>query len=214
MKPAWPADAVERRSVEELVPYARNARTHSAEQVEQIAASIREWGWTVPVLIDEDSGIIAGHGRVMAAQLLGLADIPVMIAAGWTKAQKRAYVLADNKLALNAAWDDGVLKFEIEELSIDGFDLALTGFSEHDIDLLNAPPDIDPEAEWQGMPEFNQPDNGAFQSLVVHFKDQDAVDTFARLIGQVITGRTKFAWFPLNERERSADKPVYVADAA
>src|SRR6187402_2647405 len=100
--PRWPADAVERRPVASLVPFARNARSHSDEQVAQIAASIREWGWTVPVLVDEVGTIIAGHGRVLAAQRLGLAEIPVMVAAGWSEAKRRAYVLADNKLALNA----------------------------------------------------------------------------------------------------------------
>lgn len=126
---SWPADDVQRRPVAELVPYARNARTHSPVQVDQIAASIREWGWTMPVLVDEDSGIIAGHGRVLAAQKLGLYDVPVMVARGWTAAQKRAYVLADNKLALNAGWDDETLKLELEDLNTDGFDLGLTGFS-------------------------------------------------------------------------------------
>ena len=87
----WPADKVERRPIDALIPYARNARTHSEEQVAQIAASIREWGWTVPVLVDETGGIIAGHGRVLAARKLGLAEVPVMVAAGWSEAQKRAY---------------------------------------------------------------------------------------------------------------------------
>ena len=82
---AWPADRVERRATASLVPYARNSRTHSAEQVDQIAASIREWGWTVPVLVDEDDGLIAGHARVMAAKQLGLAEIPVMVATGWSE---------------------------------------------------------------------------------------------------------------------------------
>jgi ParB-like chromosome segregation protein Spo0J len=112
----WPADQVERRSVSALVPYARNARTHSDEQVAQIAASIREWGWTVPVLIDEDGGLIAGHGRVLAARNLGLAEIPVMVATGWSEAQKRAYVLADNKLVLNAGWGHDV--YEDQHLDI------------------------------------------------------------------------------------------------
>lgn len=112
----------------ELVPYARNARTHSDEQVGQIAASIREWGWTVPVLVDEEGGIIAGHGRIMAAQRLGIADVPVMIATGWSEAQKRAYVLADNKLTINSAWDMDLLKIEMQEIDAMGFDLSLTGF--------------------------------------------------------------------------------------
>ena len=86
----WPADKVERRDVASLVPYARNARTHSPAQVAAIAASIREWGWTVPVLVDDAGGIIAGHGRILAAQKLGITEVPVMVAAGWTEAQKRA----------------------------------------------------------------------------------------------------------------------------
>jgi hypothetical protein len=107
----WPADKVERRHVAELVPYACNARTHSAEQVDQLVASIKEWGWTSPVLLDEDGGIIAGHGRVLTAKKLGL-DVPCMVAVGWTEAQRKAYVIADNKLALGADWDEAILKTE------------------------------------------------------------------------------------------------------
>src|SRR3954464_3463643 len=95
---AWPADKVERRPLGSLVPNARNARTHSDAQVAQIAASIEQWGWTVPVLIDEAGTIIAGHGRVLAAARLGLAEVPVITARGWSEAQKRAYLIADNKL--------------------------------------------------------------------------------------------------------------------
>ena len=112
----WPADKVERWPIERLIPYARNARTHSDEQVDQIAASIREWGWTNPVLVSEDGTIIAGHGRVLGARKLGLHEVPVMVATGWTKAQIRAYALADNKLALNAGWDEELLALEIAEL--------------------------------------------------------------------------------------------------
>jgi len=134
----WPADRVERRTVASLVPYARNARTHSDEQVAQLAASIREWGWTTPVLVDEASSIIAGHGRVLAARKLGLTDIPVMVAVGWSEAQRRAYVLADNKLTLNAGWDTELLKVELGELQGDGFDLGLTGFSGDELAALLA----------------------------------------------------------------------------
>ena len=134
--PSWPADRVERRAVSSLVPYAGNSRTHSAEQVHQIAASIREWGWTVPVLVDEAGGLIAGHARVMAAKQLGLAEVPVMVATGWSEAQKRAYVIADNKLALNAGWDDALLKVELTELQALDFDLAITGFSLDEIATL------------------------------------------------------------------------------
>ncbi|MGE0425424.1 MAG: site-specific DNA-methyltransferase [Reyranellaceae bacterium] len=135
----WPADRVERRPVASLVPYAHNARTHSDEQVAQIAASIREWGWTMPILVDETGMIIAGHGRLMAAQRLGLADVPVMVASGWSEAQKRAYVIADNKLTLNASWDLGVLAAELGELRDLEFDLGLIGFGDDELSALFAP---------------------------------------------------------------------------
>jgi hypothetical protein len=131
-----PAEKVEKWDIEKLIPYARNARTHSDEQVGQIAASIKEWGWTTPVLVDEDGGIIAGHGRTMAAKRLGLREVPVMVARGWSDAKKRAYVLADNKLALNAGWDDSMLALELKELGEIGFDLDLTGFSLDEIAAL------------------------------------------------------------------------------
>ena len=134
----WPADKVERRKVSDLVPYARNARTHSPEQVGQIAASIREWGWTTPVLIDESGGIIAGHGRVLAAQKLGIAEVPTMTATGWTEAQKKAYILADNKLAMNAGWDTDLLKIELSELQELDFDLPLIGFGDDELAALLA----------------------------------------------------------------------------
>lgn len=132
----WPADQVERRSVESLIPYARNARTHSDAQVAQIAASINEWGWTTPVLVDEDDQIIAGHGRIMAARKLGITDVPVMVARGWTEAQRRAYVLADNKLALNSGWDEEMLKVELQEIGELNFGLEAIGFGVGEIAAL------------------------------------------------------------------------------
>ena len=124
----WPADAVERWPLARLVPYARNARTHTPEQVKQIAASMREWGWTIPVLADEQGGIIAGHVRAMAAELNQYTEAPVMIARGWWEAKKRAYVLADNKLALNAGWNEELLGVELLELRDAGFDMPTIGF--------------------------------------------------------------------------------------
>lgn len=140
MKTLWPADQVERRAVDSLIPYARNARTHSPEQVGQIAASIKEFGFTVPVLVGEDGTIIAGHGRILAAQKLGITDVPVMVARGWTEAQRRAYVLADNKLALNAGWDNDLLKVELGDLQGLDFDLGLIGFSDLELGTILADP--------------------------------------------------------------------------
>ena len=132
----WPADKVERRKVSDLLPYARNSRTHSDAQVAQIAASIREWGWTMPILVDEAGNVIAGHGRIMAAQKLGIQDVPCMTASGWSEAKRRAYVIADNKLALNAGWDNEMLAVEFSDLKEMGFDLELTGFEAAEIDAL------------------------------------------------------------------------------
>ncbi len=142
---AWPADKVERRNVDELVPYARNARTHSAEQVAQLASSIERWGWTTPVLLDESGGIIAGHGRVLAAKKLKLETVPCMVAIGWSDAQKRAYVIADNELALNAGWDEAILRSEFAELRALDFDLSLTGFAAIEIKGFLKP--VDPNVE-------------------------------------------------------------------
>ena len=127
-------------STHDLIPYARNSRTHSETQVAKIAASIREFGFLNPVIVDGKNGIIAGHGRVMAAQNLGLAEVPVIEAAHLTDAQKRAYVIADNRLALDAGWDDAMLKIELQDLDLEGFDLTLTGFDLGELtDLLAEP---------------------------------------------------------------------------
>lgn len=130
---------VEYRDINSLIPYARNSRTHSEEQIVQIAASIREWGWTNPVLIDEQGGIIAGHGRVLAGRKLGIDRVPCITLTGLTEAQKRAYVIADNRLALNAGWDMDMLKVEFAELEKLDFSLALTGFDLDEIASLLAP---------------------------------------------------------------------------
>lgn len=119
-----------------LIPYARNSRTHSEAQVQQIASSIKEFGFTNPVLIDEENGIIAGHGRVQAAQLLGMDEVPCIVLSGLSEAKKRAYIIADNKLALNAGWNDEMLRLEFEDLKAMDFDLDLTGFSADEIDKL------------------------------------------------------------------------------
>ncbi|MHB8914940.1 MAG: site-specific DNA-methyltransferase [Thiobacillus sp.] len=125
------------RDINELIPYAKNSRTHSPEQILQIAGSIKEFGFTNPVLIDESGGIIAGHGRVLAASRLNLLQVPTITLSHLTETQKRAYIIADNKLALNAGWDEEVLALELEELKLDGFDLELTGFTLDEIEELS-----------------------------------------------------------------------------
>jgi DNA modification methylase len=126
------------RPLGELIPYARNPRTHTDAQVAQIAASIREFGWTNPVLVDGAAGIIAGHGRVLAARKLGLEQVPVIELGHMSEAQRRAYVLADNQLALNAGWDEALLRLELADLSELGFDLGLIGFGAGELERLLA----------------------------------------------------------------------------
>jgi DNA modification methylase len=138
MTPRLP-ETVEHWPLDRLVPYARNARTHSDEQIAQIAASMVEFGWTNPILVDAAGNVIAGHGRLLAAVQLGLDEAPVVILDHLTEAQRTAYVIADNKLALNAGWDDAQLAAELHRLNADGFDLSLIGFSETELDELMAP---------------------------------------------------------------------------
>jgi ParB-like chromosome segregation protein Spo0J len=138
----WPASEIVTRATADLIPYARNSRTHSPAQVGQIAASIREFGWTIPVLIDPDNGIIAGHGRIMAAQQLGIDKVPCIVAHGWSEAQRRAYVIADNKLPENAGWDMDMLKVEVAGLAELNFDTSLLGFSSSELSKLLDPDDL------------------------------------------------------------------------
>jgi len=128
--------AVEYRPLDSLIGYARNARTHSDEQIAEIASSIREFGWTNPILVDGDNGVIAGHGRILAARKLGMAKVPVIELAYLTPVQKRAYILADNKLALNAGWDNELLALELGDLKDAGFNTGLTGFSGDEINSI------------------------------------------------------------------------------
>jgi len=154
------------RKVDALIPYIRNSRTHSDTQVAQIAASVREFGWTNPILIDGENGIIAGHGRVLAARKLGMDEVPCIELAGLTDAQRRAYIIADNKLALNGGWDDELLAIEFAELSDAGFDNLLTGFTQDEIDALSGGEPLD------GMPELPDGDKEPFQQKTFTLHDE------------------------------------------
>lgn len=159
-------EKIEMMKTAELVPYARNSRTHSEAQVSQIAGSIREFGFTNPVLIDSDNGIIAGHGRVMAAQTLGMNKVPCIRLGHLTETQKRAYVIADNKLALNSGWDEEMLGLELADLRSEDFDLGLIGFSEEELGQF----DIDEEK----MPELPDGDKQPFQQMTFTVHDEQA----------------------------------------
>lgn len=163
---------VEYRKVEDLIPYARNARTHSEEQITRLASSIREFGFTAPILVDGENGILAGHGRLAAAKKLGLAEVPTIELSGLTTAQKRAYILADNKLALDSGWDTELLQVELDDLKAEGFDLALTGFSDEELNGLlesvEEPVTEDPEAEMPEPQETPKSKRGDVWTLGAH----------------------------------------------
>lgn len=178
----WPADQVERRHIDTLIPYARNARTHDEVQVAQIAASIREWGWTMPILIDEEGTLIAGHGRVLAARTLGLEEIPVMVARGWSEAKRAAYVIADNRLAENAGWDENLLRVELEGLIDEGFNISLTGFDLDDLSRIAGDLDRLHELEnEEGNDDLTQPNNGENKTLLLQFGKRKVPLTEAEL---------------------------------
>jgi ParB-like chromosome segregation protein Spo0J len=169
-----PADKVERWDITRLTPYARNSRTHSDEQIGQLAASIKEWGWTTPVLVDEDGSIIAGHGRTLAAQRLKMTEVPVMVAKGWSDAKKRAYVIADNKLALNSGWNEEMLKLELHALDEDDFKLELTGFSGDELTEIMFGKLIEPE----DPDEFTGDSGNKWQLLIEYDTENQLAQAF------------------------------------
>lgn len=154
-----------------LIPYVNNSRTHSDQQIQQMAASIKEFGFTNPILTDEENGIIAGHGRLMAAQVLGLDEVPTITLKGLTEAQKKAYVIADNKIALNSQWDDNLLKLELESLSELEFDLDLLGW-----DVL---PDFKDDVDYSILEdgdfedELAEMQNGVKKAIQIEFEPHD-----------------------------------------
>ena len=160
---------IQYKPIQDLIPYARNSRTHNDAQVAQIAASIKEFGWTNPVLLDGENGIIAGHGRVMAAQKLGETEVPTIELSHMDENQKRAYIIADNKLALNAGWDNEMLALEVADLKDAGYDLGLTGFSLDEIAALNG--DIDVEED------FKEPIDESRNLLMIECQGERELET-------------------------------------
>ena len=189
MQQTWPADRVERWAIDRLLPYARNARTHSPMQIDQIAASMREWGWTNPVLVDEAGMIIAGHGRIEAARKLGLSEAPVMVASNWSEAKKRAYVIADNKLALNAGWNEDLLAAELTELQEFAFNVDLLGFEMGELErLLGSDAELEGEDDVPAAPATQVSRAGDLWLLGRHrllCGDATCASDVARLLGDV-----------------------------
>ena len=154
------------RSVDDLIPYVNNSRTHSEAQITQVASSIKEFGFTNPILIDEDNGVIAGHGRLLASKKLNIDEVPCIVLDGLSEAQRKAYVIADNQLALNSGWDLDTLRVEVEHLTELDYDLNLLGFDDDVITKL-----LDIEAE---LPELPDGDRDPFQQKTFTLHDEQA----------------------------------------
>lgn len=208
----WPASKIELRAISVLKDNPNNTRTHTPSQVRMLAAAMKEFGWTMPMLVDEKDTIIAGHGRDQAAELtykeggairmfdgtpVPKGHVPVICARGWTEIQKRAYIEADNRLNELGGWDQTKRQSQLDYLVAQGFPLAAIGWDKAS---------LNPLAEWGGMPEFSQKDKTAFRSIVVHFRTQEDVDQFAKKVGLKITAQTRYLWFPDIEIERLVDK--------
>tara|TARA_R100000005_G_scaffold42074_1_gene19810 strand:- start:3767 stop:4387 length:621 start_codon:yes stop_codon:yes gene_type:complete len=140
------------KPINELIPYDRNPRVHPDSQIKQLQNSIREWGWTIPILIDEESNVVAGHGRLYAAQDMGIEEVPCVVASGWTEEQRKGYVIADNKLSENGQWNDLLYFSELRSLSDDGYDLTLVGMDD-DFSFEDFKPNLDPSFNFQNIGE-------------------------------------------------------------
>jgi hypothetical protein len=206
------------RSIDQLIPYARNSRTHSDAQVAQISASIKEFGFTNPVLIDAEGSIIAGHGRVLAARKLGMASVPCIELGYLTEAQKKAYVIADNKLALNAGWDEEMLRLELADLKNLGYDSDLTGFESDEIASLNpdgntedetysrkiVPPIYEPKGEQPKIVELF--DDSKTKELKAEIDQADLPEELANFLHLAAERHTVFDFRNIAEFYAHADK--------
>jgi hypothetical protein len=163
---------VKKKKVSELIPYARNARTHSDAQIAQIAASIKEFGFTSPIVIDEEGGVLAGHGRLLALYKLGFSDVSCVEATGLTEAQRKAYILADNKIASNSGWDEEMLKVELEELKGLDIDMDILGWGD-DIPEFASPVDYGLLDDEETDDRMNSLEEGAKRAIMVEFNPSD-----------------------------------------
>ena len=175
-----------------------NPRDHSSKQVDQIASSIKEFGFVNPILIDEEDSIIAGHGRFKAAKKIKLKKVPTICLKGLSENQKKALIIADNKIAINSSWNEDLLWNQIKQLTDIDFDISIIGFDKEQIIPFIADDNLvdDILEEWNDMPEFDQSDLTAKRSIIVHFAKEEDVEKFFKLVNQSYTDKTKYIWFP------------------
>tara|TARA_Y100001938_G_scaffold149909_1_gene238636 strand:- start:13247 stop:13852 length:606 start_codon:yes stop_codon:yes gene_type:complete len=196
---------IENVNIDSVIPYANNPRNNS-DAVDKVAASIQAFGWQQPIVVDENMVVIVGHTRLLAAKKLGFDEVPVQVADKLTAEQAKAYRLADNRVSEEATWDRALLGIELRELDDLNFDLDVTGFTNVQLSNLLLDPDLMPDDEWEGMPAFNQENKEAFRTIIVHFKNEEDVNEFRKLMSANITEKTRAFWFPFTEIESVKDR--------
>jgi hypothetical protein len=202
-------------SIDKPIPYARNPRQNEMT-IDKVAASLKEFGWQQPIVVDQEGVVVVGHTRLAAAKKLEMTEVPIIVAKDLTKAQAKAYRIMDNRSHDDSKWDFEMLPLELVELRDMNFNLDLTGFDPDQytnlIDTLDGSPTSGkPEDEWTDMPDFNQPAKDAFRSLVVHFVDAQAVIDFMKKLNKPFTDKTKYIWYPETTAVPISDKR-YVAE--
>lgn len=188
---------IEQVDINKIKPYEKNSRVHNDSHIKQVCKSIEEFGFVNPILVDKRFTIIAGHGRYMAAKKLGFEKVPCIKINHFSEEQRKAYVIADNKLSLNSSWNTEMLLQEMSDLKDMGFDLDITGFSS--IELMPVLEDnvVDnPMAEWDDMPEYEQDNLMPHRTIYVHFRNEEDVHAFFKIMHQSFTPQTKTIWHP------------------
>lgn len=192
---------------DEIKPFKDNPRLHSELQIKQIMNSIKEFGFVNPILIDEQNIILAGHGRYRASEMLNMDKIPTVQISNLTSKQKKALVIADNKITQNSEWSNDLLWQQVKELNNLGFNLDILGFDNSEmLPMLDDNAVTDFASEWENMPEFVQEDAQAYRTIKVHFSADRDVEVFSKLIGQKLTDKTKSIWHPKQEKNDTETK--------
>lgn len=204
----WPgARPPEMVKVASITPHPENPRTHPDAQIAALGETFDEFGVVWPIVLDENLRLMAGEGRWKTAKAKKFAEYPCIVIRGWSEKKKRRFMVADNRLPQLAGYDDGLYKAVLAQIKLEGGGLAALGLDDAVLAALLAEGGpTNPNGEWTGMPEFNQQDKTAFRSIVVHFKDQKALDAFLKVTKQKITPKTRYLWYPKIEIETLADK--------
>ena len=198
---------IEYKKTSDLIPYANNSRLHDETQLGQLVASIKEFGFTSPILLDGKCGIIAGHGRVMAANVIGLETVPTIELSHLTLEQKAAYVIADNKLAQNSKWDDEILRLELQSLSDADYDLTILGFDEASLSrLLDLAETADVFEEYNQAIEYENRNANPYKSVIVHFENEQDLDNFKNLIQQNFSDKARYIYHPMQVKKETESK--------